>query len=73
MLASYRRAGPASTELKMTRVEHGVDGNVGHFAFIVMVAFGYAVAETVTNALGMRVQYQSFSMYSQAGARKKAL
>jgi len=44
---------------------------VGGFAFVVMMAFGYAIAETVTNALGMRVQYQSFSMYSKAGARKK--
>lgn len=57
----------------MTRVEHGVDDHVGHFVFIVMVAFGYAIAETVTNALGIHVQYQSFNMYSNAGARRKGL
>jgi len=47
---------------------------VGGFALVVMLAFGYAIAESVTNALGMRVQYQSFSMYNERRmARKKSL
>lgn len=47
---------------------------VGGFGLVVMLAFGYAIAESITNALGMRVQYQSFSMYTESGlARKKSI
>ena len=44
---------------------------VGGFALVVMLAFGYAVAESVTNALGCRVQYQCFSMYSEPVLERK--
>lgn len=48
--------------------------HVGGITLVVMLAFGYAIAESVTNALGIRVQYQSFSMYSDSRiARKKKL
>lgn len=48
--------------------------SLGGFGLVVMLAFGYAVAESLTNALGMRVQYQSFRVYSKSGiSRKKTL
>ena len=45
--------------------------HVGGLAFVVMLAFGYAIAESVTNALGIRVRYQSFSAYSEPALERK--
>lgn len=45
--------------------------SIGGMTLIVMLAFGYAVAESVTNALGIRVKYQPVRMYPEARVKRK--
>ena len=67
---AHRQVDPS--QVKHLICSHIHADHVGGFGLVVMLAFGYAIAESLTNALGMRVQYQSFSMYTETGlARKK--